>query len=148
MEQSPSWQTNRSSASYEIPCILWHQKAHHHIHKCPFPALVLSQINPFHAPSHFLKIHFNITFSYMHGLPSGLFLPGLPTKMLYEPFLSPICATSPAHLILLDLWPEYLVRSTDHEDPCVHLSTPIISSLLGPNILSTTMCLVQSTALL
>ena len=41
--------------------------------------------------------------SHLHlGLPSGLFLSGIPTKTLHTPLLSHTSATCPTHLILLD----------------------------------------------
>ena len=57
MEQSPSWEANRFSASQEIPRILWNLEVHYRIHKCSPPVPILSQLSLFHTPtSHFLKM--------------------------------------------------------------------------------------------
>ena len=66
MRQISSWETKSSSASPQIPHILWYPMVHYCIHKHLPPFPILSLVNPIHAcPSHFLQICFNIFLSPM-----------------------------------------------------------------------------------
>ena len=103
MVQSPSWEANWFAASQETPCISRNPKVHYRTHKHPPLVSILCQPNPVHIPTfHLLQIRPNIIHPSTPGLPSGLFPSGFPTKTLYNPLSSPIRATCPAHLILLE----------------------------------------------
>ena len=143
MVQSPSWAANWFAASQEIPCISRNPKVHYHTHKRLPPVSILGQSNSVHIPtSHLLEIHPNIIHPSTPRYPQWSFPSGFPTKTLYTSLFSPIRATCPAHLILLDfitrtmLAEEYKSFSSSL---CSLLHSPVTSSLLGPNILPNTL---------
>ena len=76
------------------------------------------------------------------GLPNGLIPSGFPTKTLHTSFSSLICATSPAHLILLDFITRTMLGEqykSFSSSLCSLLHSPVTSSLLDANILLNTM---------
>jgi hypothetical protein len=103
MELSPSRQATICTTTQELPNILWNPKAQYSVHKSPPLVAILGQINPVNAtPSCLCKICL-MFFSHLRlGLPSGLFISGFTTQILYAlPFrlIRAICH----YLILLDL---------------------------------------------
>jgi len=100
---------------------------------CPYPEQDLSSF-PHPTSGRFILI---LSSHLRLGLPSGLFPPRIPTKTLYTPLITPIRVTCPVQLILIDL----ITRKILGEEYrlCSFPNSPVTSSLLGPNILLSTL---------
>jgi len=78
-----------------------------------FTSAHLIQLDPVYTlTSHFLKIHLNIILPHTPGSFKWSLSLRFPTKTFYTPLLSPISATCPAPLILLD----FITRITFGEE--------------------------------
>ena len=143
MVQSSSWEANWVAASQEIPRNSRNTKVHYRNHKRLPPLPILGQPNPVHIPSYYLlEICPNIKNPSTLRSPQWSSSLRFPHQDPIHPLSSPIRATCPAHLTLLDfitrtiLGAEYRSFSSSL---CNLLHSPVTLSLLGPNILPNTL---------
>ena len=143
MVQSPSWEANWFAANQEIPRISRNPKVHYRTHKRPPPVSILGQPNPVHIPtSHLLEIHPIIVHPSTPRSPQWSPSLRFPHQHPIHSLSSPIRATCPAHLILLDFI-THTILGEEYKSfncsLCNLLLSPVTLSLLGPNILLNTM---------
>ena len=142
MEQSPSWEANRFSATQEISRILWNPRVHYHIHKCLHLFLSwASSIQSIISTSYFLRIHLNIILLSTPGSSKWSLTIKLPHQYPVYASLLLIHATCLAHLIL-----DFINRTTLGKEYrtlilslCRFLHSSVTSSLSSPNNLLNTL---------
>ena len=126
--QSPSWAADWFAASQEIHLISRNPKVHYRTHKLPPPISILGPPNPVHIPtSYFLEIHPNIIHPSTPRSPQWSLPLWFPHQGPIRPLSSPIRATCPAHLILLDFI-THTVLGEEYKSFCSSLCNQILQS--------------------
>jgi len=143
MEQSPSWEAKGFSASLEIPRIFGTRSFTTAFTSARHLSLSRARSIQFKPPHPTSWRCILILSSHQRlRLRSSLFPSGFSSKTLYAPHLFPIRASYPAHLILLDLITRK-IRGEEYRPSssslCSFLHSPVTPSLLGPNILLSTL---------
>jgi len=146
IEQKPSCEDNRSSASQEIPRMLWNPKVHYRVSQepvtCPYPEPQQSNPRP-----HFLNICFNFILPSTHRSSKRSLSLGFPNQnalCTYPPHTC--CMPCPGHLILIDLITRVIFGAVNRSWSSLvcsflHSASPVSSSHLGPHIfLSALLC--------
>ena len=141
-----------SAACQETPRISRNPKVQYCTHKRPSPVSILGQPNPVHIHTyHFLEIRSNIIRPSTSRSPQWSPSLRFHHQDVIHPLSSPIRATCPAHLILLDFitrtildeeyksspFPRYLVppRSKYSQHPVLkHLQLPFLPQCQRPRI--------------
>ena len=143
MVQSPSWEANWFAASQEIPHISRIPKVHYRTHKRPPPVSIMGPPNPVHIPtSYLLEIHPNIIHPSMPRPPQWSLSLRLPHQDPTTPLSSPICATCPAYLILLDFITRTILgeQYKSFSPSLCNLLHSLVTSSLLVQIFSSTPC--------
>ena len=91
------WKANSSSASQEIPRILWNPNFHYRVHNSPPVFYNLSHSNTVQTPHPVC-----LKSSSILPLPSFLYPSCFPNKFFHASLVSPIRAITPTHLVFLD----------------------------------------------
>jgi hypothetical protein len=102
MVLSSTLEVTRCAATQELPCILWNPKVHYRIHKSYPLVPIMSHTNPVHIIPSYVSSSLILFIHLRLGLPSGIFLSGLPINNVYGFLFSLIRATCPVHLVVLD----------------------------------------------
>jgi hypothetical protein len=86
----PFLRSHNCADTQELPRILWNPKVHYRVHNSPPLVPILSQIDPVHTITCYLRSMLIFSTHLRLGLPSGLFPSGFPTNILHAFLFSPI----------------------------------------------------------